>query len=119
MATPAKSLNAAVSRELAALELLRRRKARTSLVDFARSIDIPGMPVQQVPDDYEYLEEIAFKPVESAVALHHRVMMAEIQRCMETPNGRLIIQAPPGSAKSSYLDVVGLPWAMGRWPGSR
>lgn len=110
---------AAVSRELAALELVRRRKAQASLVDFARSIDIPGMPVQQVPDDYDYLEEIAFKPVESTVALHHRVIMREIQTCMETANGRLIIQAPPGSAKSTYADVVAVPYAMGRWPGSR
>jgi hypothetical protein len=104
---------------LAALELLRRENARGSLLEFARSIDIPGMPAVTVTEDEEYLEEIAFKPVESAIALHHRVMMQRIQACMERPNGRLMIMAPPGSAKSTYTGVVGIPWAMGRWPGSR
>jgi hypothetical protein len=104
---------------LASLEVVRRRRARTSLIEFARAIDIPGMPAVTVTDDYEYLEEIAFKPVESAIALHHRVIMQAIQDCMEKPNGRLMILAPPGSAKSTYADVVGIPWAMGRWPGSR
>lgn len=108
-----------VSVELAALELLRRENAQRSLLEFARAIDIPGLPAVTVTDDEEYLEEIAFKPVESAIALHHRVMMQRIQACMERANGRLMIMAPPGSAKSTYTGVVGIPWAMGRWPGTR
>lgn len=106
----------AVGNELqaASTELLRRQRARTSLPEFARSIEIPGAPA---PEGTE--EDELFKPIESAVALHHRVMMAEIQTALETPMGRLIILAPPGSAKSTYASVVAPPWAMGRWPGFR
>lgn len=102
----------------AARELLRRQRARRSLIEFARSIQIPGAPVRIDSQGVEIPQgEELFIPVESAVALHHRVMMTEIQRCMETYNGRLMILAPPGSAKSTYASVVAPAWAMGRWPG--
>jgi predicted phage terminase large subunit-like protein len=102
-----------VSPQIAAAELLRRRRARESLIHYAQAIDIPGAPVSE--DEDEWL----FHPVESGVARHHVVMMDAIQRTMETPMGRLMILAPPGSAKSTYASVVGLSWAMGRWPGHR
>ena len=95
----------------AATELLRRRRARRSLVDFSQSIAIPGAPVSDEPDNW------LFKPIETAVALHHRVVMEAIQRCIETDSGRLMIFAPPGSAKSTYASVVTPPWAMARQPG--
>lgn len=103
----------------AAAELLRRRRARTSLIDFSRAIEIPGAPV---PDTDP--EEEAFLPAESQAAAHHRLMMAAIQRCMESYRttgvaGRLMIFAPPGSAKSTYGSVVAPAWGMGRWPGER
>jgi predicted phage terminase large subunit-like protein len=102
----------------AAAEVLRRERARASLVEYARAIDIPGAPASDDPDN-----EI-FKPVESSVALHHRVIMEAIQRCImkyKTTGkpGRLIIMAPPGSAKSSYASVVAPPWCMGKFPGTR
>lgn len=97
----------------AAAELLRRQRARESLVEYARSVDIPGAPASADP------EEELFKPIESAVALHHRVIMDAIQRCMTTPFGRLMIMAPPGSAKSSYASVVGPAWYLAKFPGSR
>lgn len=115
MVAAASALDLAIARR----EVVRRRRAQGSLIEFARSIDIPGMPVGVVPDDYEYLEELTFTPVESAIARHHRVMMERIQACMEKASGRLMIMAPPGSAKSTYTGVVGIPWAMGRWPRSR
>jgi len=95
----------------AARELLRRRRARESLVAFSQAITIPGAPASDDPDSW------LFKPIESAVALHHRVIMDEIQRCIETDSGRLLIFAPPGSAKSTYASVVTPPWAMARTPG--
>lgn len=98
----------------AAAELLRRRRARASLAEYARSIDIPGAPVTDSDPETE-----AFKPIESALALHHRIICDAIQKCLETKGGRLIIQAPPGSAKSTYTDIVATTWAMGRWPGYR
>lgn len=98
----------------AAAELLRRRRARERLAEYARSIDIPMAPPSE--DDYE-LE--VFKPVETALAAHHQLICDEVQRCIEKPMGRLIIMAPPGSAKTSYVSVVTPPWAMGKWPGFR
>lgn len=98
---------------MAAAELLRRTRARASLVEYARSIDIPGAPVSEDPEN-----EI-FKPIETSVAAHHIKIMEAIQRTMEKKRGRLMIFAPPGSAKSTYVDVVAPNWAMGKWPGHR
>lgn len=95
----------------AATELLRRRKARASLVDFAQAIDIPGAPISENPDEW------IFKPVGSGLALHHRVMLEAIQQCIETPYGRLMLFMPPGAAKTTYTGVVAPAWAMGRRPG--
>jgi predicted phage terminase large subunit-like protein len=102
-----------VTRELAAAELLRRRRARASLVEYARAIDIPGAPISEDPD------ERLFRPVETTLARHHVVMLEAIQRTIERPMGRLILLMPPGSAKSTYGDIVAPTWAMGRWPGYR
>lgn len=100
-------------RQLAALELLRRRRARASLVEYARSVDIPGVPISDDPTSELFL------PVETALALHHRVMLEAIERTVRTPFGRLMIFAPPGSAKSSYASVVTPSWCLSRFPGYR
>lgn len=94
-------------------ELLRRKRARASLVEYARSVDIPGAPVNADPDNE------VFKPVETSMALHHRVMLEAIQRTIERRSGRLMIFAPPGSAKSSYGSVVTPGWCLSKWPGYR
>ena len=104
---------ATITPESAAAELLRRRRARISLVDYSQAIEIPGAPVSEDEDAW------LFKPIETTVALHQRVMMEWIQECIETDFGRLMIFAPPGSAKSSYAAVVAPTWAMGRYPGTR
>lgn len=102
-----------VSRADAAKELLRRRRARNSLVDYSKAVAIPGVPLS------EDLDEWLFKPIESEIARHHIVTMEAIQRCMETPSGRLMIFEPPGSAKSTYASVVAPAWMMARTPGYR
>lgn len=102
-----------ITREQAAAEGLRRQRARASLVEYARSIDVPGAPASEDP------EAELFKSVESSIALHHRVMLEKIQKTMETKNGRLFIFAPPGSAKSSYASIVAPVWAMSKWPDNR
>ena len=84
--------------DVAAGELLRRQRARASLVDFSQALDIPGVPIGEVPE-HNYEDEATrprYKPVESRVALHHLLMMQAIQRCIETARGRLMIFAPPG-----------------------
>ena len=97
--------------QTAARELLRRRRARESLVSFSQAITIPGAPVSEDPDEW------LFKPIESTVAKHHLITMEAIQRCIETDSGRLMIFEPPGSAKSTYASVVAPAWAMARKNG--
>lgn len=90
---------------------MRRRRARRKLVDFSQAIEIPGAPVAEDEDAW------LFKPIETSVDRHHVVMMEAIQKCIETDYGRLMILAPPGSAKSTYAAVVAPAWAMGAFPG--
>lgn len=97
----------------AAREILRRRRARDNLVAYSRAITIPGAPVE--PDS----EADYFRPVEMEIARHHVVTMEAVERCIRAPNGRLMIFEPPGSAKSTYVSVVGTTWAMGHYPGLR
>ena len=101
--------------EEAALELLRRKRAQTSLHSFALNIDIPGAPTPpwQCPD------EDLLGPADSLMAKHHALICHSIQHTMNTPFGRLMIFAPPGSAKSSYASVIAPSWEMGRRPNSR
>lgn len=104
-----------VSAEAASLEMLRRQRARNSLVEYARSIDIPGTPV----GDESGEEDLAYMPVESVMAAHHVLLCNKVQETMETPRGRLIVMMPPGAAKSTYVDVVAPAWAMSKWKGYR
>jgi predicted phage terminase large subunit-like protein len=90
---------------------MRRRRARASLVDFSQAIDIPGKPASEDPDEW------LFKPIETQVAKHHILFMQEAQACIEKPFGRLILMAPPGSAKSIYIGAVLPAWAMQRTAG--
>jgi predicted phage terminase large subunit-like protein len=102
-----------ITSRTAALELLRRQRARASLVEYARSIDIPGAPVNPDPDSEQ------FKSVETSLALHHRIILEALERTVRKPRGRLMIFAPPGSAKSSYASVVTPAWLLSRTPGYR
>lgn len=93
--------------EQAASVLLERRSARNSLEVFASRVPVPGSPTDEV-------DETARIPlIESRQAEHHKLILREMQRCMETPHGRLMIMAPPGSAKSTYATVVGPAWYLG------
>lgn len=96
-------------------ELIRRKRARESLVGYSRAITIPGSPLPGYED--EDPDTWVFQPVETGVALHHEVTMRAIEQCISTPYGRLMIFEPPGSAKSTYASVVAPTWAMGIKPG--
>lgn len=110
----------------AAIEKLRRQRAVKSLAEYSQTLDIPGVPIfgesdedplDSVEDGEKQIIEAKptlYTPIEQRVALHHLVMMMAIQKCIETPRGRLMIFAPPGSAKSTYGSVVATSWAMGR-----
>lgn len=99
------------SPQVAAQELLRRRAARSSLIDYARYIEVPGAPLTEEED------EERFKPVETVLAQHHEMILSATQRCIERHSGRTMLFLPPGSAKSTYATVVAPTWAMGRKPG--
>lgn len=102
----------ALTQDQAAAVLLARRQARRSLESFAQYVEIPGQPVSDEAD-------AGFKPVETKLALHHRVICRAIQRALDRPYGRLLVMAPPGSAKSSYVSVAAPAWIMGAKPGVR
>jgi hypothetical protein len=117
--------------EFAAKELLRRQRARASLVAYSQAIEIPGVPnVEFDNDEAEIIEidgiptegkllnpletvPVTYEPVNLPEAIHHVLMMDAIQRCIEKARGRTIIMAPPGSAKSTKA-LTGASWAMGR-----
>lgn len=40
------------------------------------------------------------------LAAHHRLMCAEIELALATPNARLVLTAPPGAAKSRYATQI-------------
>ncbi len=105
--------------EYAAREILRRQRARASLVEFSQAIEVPGIPLLASTNEEDLIESkpTVYKPIETRVVIHHRIMMEAIQRCIEKDRGRTMIFAPPGASKSTYGAVLGSAWAMGRWPG--
>lgn len=72
------------------------------------SVDIPTV-VTEAPQPDETL-----CPAEYLYATHHREIIHAIERTINRPFGRLLIMAPPGSAKSTYASVVLPPYVMAR-----
>lgn len=93
--------------------LLDRRQCRRNLRAFASRVPVPGSPAI----DAEENSKIPL--IETQQAKHHGLILDEMQRCMETPHGRLMIMAPPGSAKSTYASVVAPSWYLGTLPNRR
>jgi predicted phage terminase large subunit-like protein len=92
-----------------ARELIRRRRAETSLHSFALNIDIPTNPNPALEPDEDIMG-----PAASLMPLHHAAILAVAERTINRPFGRALIMAPPGTAKSTYISVVVPPFAMGR-----
>lgn len=108
-----------LSREAAAAEILRRDRAIESLAAFALAVPIPGAPVAEDPDDpADFDGDWRCEAGEHLpLAAHHRLILDEVQACLERPMGRLMLFFPPGSAKSTYAGVLAPAWAMGKWSG--
>lgn len=87
--------------------------ARRDLVTYAARVPVPGSPLEDAGEDAR------IPLIESQQAEHHRLILCEMQRCMQTRHGRLMIMAPPGSAKSTYATVVGPSWFLGTSPDRR
>jgi hypothetical protein len=96
-----------VTREQAAAILLDRRRCRLDLEHFASRVPVPGSPISDIDDDAR------IPLIETSQAQHHKLILREMQQCMSTPHGRLMILAPPGSAKSTYASVVAPTWYLG------
>jgi predicted phage terminase large subunit-like protein len=106
-------MSSAVSPAKAATELLRRTKARDALADFANAIEVPGKPATDDPDEW------LFRPIETTVAAHHRLLLHHLERVARGEIRRLMVFMPPGSAKSTYASVVFPTWYMGWRPGAK
>src|SRR3954470_14935882 len=74
-----------------AAELLRRQSITGSLTEWAR---LNG-----------------FEP-----ARHHRLLIDELEALERGENDRLMVFMPPGSAKSTYVSKLFVPWYMARNP---
>lgn len=62
----------------------------------------------------KWCRHIGFEP-----ALHHRLIITEIEGLFETDDyDTLLIFAPPGSAKSSYVSIALPSWYIGRYPAN-
>lgn len=92
-------------------ELANRRRAKTDLLTYASSIEIPGSPVNPADPDCE-----TFERIESAFGKHHLIWLSLLQRVEDGEIKRLMGLMPPGSAKSTYTSVLFPTHFMGRFP---
>ena len=122
--------------------LQERRQAKIHLVNYARYIDIPGVPLEQLdlqPDQADLYaqateqeldpEDMVYANVDTPLAAHHLLILEPLEDMVygrllyEDPDTgetimvrRIMIMLPPGSAKSTYASVVFPTWVMGRFP---
>ena len=81
------------------LRLLREARRRQSRISFA-----------------SFCED-ALDPFEQKPAKHHRLLISELQDVADGKTQRLMINMPPGSAKSTYASVLFPAWVLGYRPG--
>lgn len=95
-------------RELEQLELL---EARDRLTVYAGL----HLPAEIEADDLPGLHKLPL-PARYIPAAHHRMILEKLQDVEAGKIKRLMILAPPGSAKSTYASVIFPGWYMGRHP---
>lgn len=89
----------------------RRELARRSLTDFACTVDIPTVPISMEEDEPRFTA--LRQPI---LAAHHRLLLDKLQELGTPAVPNLMVLMPPGSAKSTYVDVVFVPWFMAKHP---
>ncbi len=89
----------------------RRELARRSLADFACLVDIPTVPLTEEADEDSFSVMKLGK-----LAAHHLLLCNKLQGIEQGTIPNLMVLMPPGSAKSTYSDVVFVPWFMSRKP---
>ena len=77
-------------------ELQRRRNCRTSLLAWCTEA---LLPIGQTP------------------AAHHRLLIEELEKVVRGETRRLMVNMPPGSAKSTYGSVLFPAWAFAQRDG--
>src|SRR5689334_6839994 len=82
-----------ISPQLAATEVLKRRRASAGLEAYI---------------DYS---DLGFRP-----AFHHKLLLTHLEALERGDFDRLMVLMPPGSAKSTYTSVVFPSWYIGRHP---
>jgi hypothetical protein len=82
-----------ISSESLTQEIQRRKAIRTSLTEYARFC--------------------GFEP-----AAHHKLIINELEAVARGENDNLLIFAPPGSAKSTYVSILFPAWYMANHPGA-
>lgn len=99
------------------VEAARCELARRHLTDFACSVDIPTVPVPTDPEDAENEGSARFDEFRQPIlADHHRLLLEKLEGVESGAIPNLMVFMPPGSAKSTYVDVVFIPWFMSRRP---
>lgn len=89
----------------------RQELAKRSLTHFACMVDIPTVPLSDAEDE----DAFSVMRLDSLVA-HHLLICNALQDVAEGRIKNLMLLLPPGSAKSTYVDVVFVPWFMARYP---
>lgn len=93
------------------VQAARRALALRSLADFACMVDIPTAPLGDAA------QEDGFSVMRlGALADHHRLLCDCLQALEAGEIQNLMVLMPPGSAKSTYTDVVFVPWFLARKP---
>lgn len=108
--------------------------ARDSFHAFCGTVELPGVALSAEPetrarvlhddgtwtdddDDTGAVGDIAFQPVETPQAAHHRALIDLCERLECGQTRRAMVFMPPGSAKSTYASVAFPAWYMGRKRG--
>lgn len=89
----------------------RRELAKRSLKDFSCLVDIPTVPLTDSEEEDQFSVLRLTK-----LAKHHELLLDALQGIESGKIPNLMVLMPPGSAKSTYSDVVFVPWFMARHP---
>jgi len=89
----------------------RRELAKRSLCDFACMVDIPTVPLSDANEE----DQFSVMRLDT-LAAHHELILKNLQGIENGTVPNLMLLLPPGSAKSTYADVVFVPWFMSRKP---
>ena len=96
---------------IADVQAARRELSRRSLPDFACLVDIPTVPLTDA-DDEDRFSVMRL----GSLAAHHQLLCEKLQGIDDGTIPNLMVLMPPGSAKSTYSDIVFIPWFMARKP---